>query len=180
MKVLLKEDVDKLGTAGDVVSVADGFARNYLIPQQLAVKSTNGQLKQVHVIRQQAQQKRERIAAQQAAFAERLTGIVLTFAANASEKGRLYGSITRDNIADALEARLGEQIDRRKIEVDPLRQIGLHSIPVRVTAKLIPEITAIVHREGEDPLTYLPTDEIDVEEENEDEVEESTSVEVEG
>jgi large subunit ribosomal protein L9 len=167
MKVLLKEDVDKLGMAGDVVTVANGYARNYLIPQLLAVKCTQGQLKQVNVIRMQAQRKRERIAAEQEAFAERLTGIVLTFEANASEKGRLYGSITRDNLADALEARLGEPIDRRKIEIDPLRQIGMHSIPIRITAELIPEITAIVHREGEDPLSYLLTDDEEIEEEEE-------------
>jgi large subunit ribosomal protein L9 len=159
MKVLLKEDVDKLGMAGDVVIVADGYARNYLIPQLLAVKCTQGQLKQVNVIRMQAQRKRDQIAAEQEAFAKRLTGIILTFEANASEKGRLYGSITRDNLAEALEARLGEPVDRRKIEVEPLRQIGVHPIPIRITAELIPEITAIIHREDEDPLSYLQTDE---------------------
>ncbi len=155
MKVLLKEDVAKLGKAGDVVTVADGFARNYLIPNQLAVKASPGQIKQVDVIRRQAQLKRDRIAEQMAVLAEKLTSVQLTFAANASEKGRLYGSITRDDIADALEAAIGEPIDRRKIEVDPLRQIGLHSIPVRLGAGLTPEVVAIVHREGEDPAAYL-------------------------
>ena len=172
MKVLLKEDVEKLGQAGDVVTVADGYARNYLIPRMLAVKASPGQVKQVDVIRRQAHLKRERIAAEHAELAEKLTGVVLTFVANASERGRLYGSITQDDIAEALEAKIGEPVDRRKIEIDPLRQIGYHTVPVRVSAELIPEVVAIVHREGEDPLAYIP-----VEEEEEEQAEEEGVVE---
>lgn len=155
MNILLKEDVEKLGAAGDVVTVADGYARNYLIPQGLAIRATAGQVKQVDVIRRQAQKKRERLAAQMNALAEKLTGCLLTFEANASEKGRLYGSVTQDSIVEALEAKIGEAVDRRKLGTGPLRQIGLHAIPVRLSAELIPEFTVIVHREGEDPNDYL-------------------------
>jgi large subunit ribosomal protein L9 len=177
MKVLLKEKVDKLGNAGDVVTVANGFARNYLLPRQLAVPATPGQLRQVDLVRRQAQSKSEKLAAQHAALARRLSGIVLTFEASAGEKGRLYGSITPDQIAEALESRIGEPVDRRKIQAEPLRQIGAHAIPFRINAELIPEVTAIVHREGEDPLSYLPTEpEPEVEAEAETSVEATTEI----
>lgn len=159
MKVLLKEDVEKLGAVGDIVAVADGFARNYLIPNGMAVRATPGQIKQIDVIRMQAQQRREQLEAQLAALTEKLSGIQLAFEAKASERGRLYGSITKDTIVEAIDAQLGEPIDRRKVETDPLRQVGLHKIPVRLSAHLVPEVTVIVHREGEDPDVYLMGDE---------------------
>ncbi len=172
MKILLKEDVEKLGVAGDVVTVADGYARNYLIPKNLALKATPGQVKQVDVIRRQAQRKRDRLAAEMAALTEKLDGLQFTFEANASEKGRLYGSITPDTIIEAVQAKIGEELDRRKLETDPLRQIGVHTIAVRLGAEYVPEITVIVHREGEDPETYLA-----VEEEEAPETEEAPAVE---
>lgn len=156
MKILLKEDVETLGAAGDIVTVADGYARNYLVPQGLAVKATAGQVKQVDVIRRQARLKRERIESELAALAEKLTGTQLEFEVNASERGRLYGSVTQEDVAAALEAKLGEPIDRRKLDTGPLRQIGLHTIPVRLGGELAPQISVILYREGEDPASYLP------------------------
>lgn len=174
MKILLKEDVEKLGAVGDIVTVADGFARNYLIPNGLAVKATAGQIKQIDVIRLQAQQRRELLEAELAALTEKLSAIQLTFEAKASERGRLYGSITKDTIVEAIGAQLGEPLDRRKVETDPLRQVGLHTIPVRLSAELLPEVTVIVHREGEDPAIYLSRAE---EEEIEEETAEETQTE---
>ncbi len=174
MKILLKEDVEKLGAVGDIVTVADGFARNYLIPNGLAVKATAGQIKQIDVIRLQAQQRRELLEAELAALTEKLSAIQLTFEAKASERGRLYGSITKDTIVEAIGAQLGEPLDRRKVETDPLRQVGLHTIPVRLSAELLPEVTVIVHREGEDPAIYLSRAE---EEEIEEETAEGTQTE---
>ncbi len=156
MKILLKDDVDNLGIAGDIVDVADGYARNYLLPQGLAVRATPGQIKQVDVIRAQSRLKHQRIAAEMAALTEKLEGTLLTFEATASERGRLYGSVTQDQIAEALAAELGEPIDRRKIDTDPLRQLGLHAIPIRLGGELTPKVSVIVHREGEDPESYLP------------------------
>lgn len=164
MKVLLKEDVEKLGEAGDIVTVADGYARNYLIPNQLAVKATPGQVKQVDVIRQQAQVKRDRLLAEMAYLTEKLNGLQLTFEANASEKGRLYGSVTPEAIIEAIQAKTGEEIDRRKLETDPLRQLGVHTISVRLGADFVPELTVIIHREGEDPQSYLQVEEEEVSE----------------
>ncbi len=171
MKILLKEDVEKLGLVGDVVAVADGYARNYLIPKGLAVKASHGQIKQVDLIRRQAMQRRERVAAQIAALTEKLEGVQLTFEAKASERGRLYGSITKESVVEALEAKLGESIDRRKVETDPLRQVGLHRIPVRLSAEMVPELQVIVHREGEDPASYLLTEEEEIVEDDQDQVE---------
>ena len=156
MKILLKDDVDNLGIAGDIVDVADGYARNYLLPQGFAVRATPGQIKQVDVIRAQSRLKHQRIAAEMAALTEKLEGTLLTFEATASERGRLYGSVTQDQIAEALAAELGEPIDRRKIDTDPLRQLGLHAIPIRLGGELTPKVSVIVHREGEDPESYLP------------------------
>ena len=94
--------------------------------------------------------------AEMAALTEKLEGTLLTFEATASERGRLYGSVTQDQIAEALAAELGEPIDRRKIDTDPLRQLGLHAIPIRLGGELAPKVSVIVHREGEDPESYLP------------------------
>lgn len=174
MKILLKEDVEKLGAVGDVVTVADGYARNYLIPQGLAVKASPGQIKQVDLIRRQAMERRERVAAQIAALTEKLEGVQLTFEAKASERGRLYGSITKEAVVEALEAKLGESVDRRKVETDPLRQVGLHRIPIRLSAEMVPELQVIVHREGEDPESYLPTEEEEIVDDDQVEVVEST------
>jgi large subunit ribosomal protein L9 len=155
MKVLLTEDVEKLGSAGDIVTVADGYARNYLIPNQFAVKATAGVVKQAEVVRRQGRRKRERIVAEMEALAKKLNGLQLAFEANAGEKGRLYGSVTRDDVIEAVEAKIGEEIDRRKLEMEPLRQLGLHTVPVRLSAELAPELVVIIHREGEDPQAYL-------------------------
>ncbi len=171
MKILLKDDVDTLGIAGDIVDVADGYARNYLLPQGLAVRATPGQIKQVDVIRAQSRLKHQRIAAEMAALTEKLEGTLLTFEATASERGRLYGSVTQDQIAEALAAELGEPIDRRKIDTDPLRQLGLHAIPIRLGGELTPKVSVIVHREGEDPESYLPVPDEAVEDDSASEAE---------
>jgi large subunit ribosomal protein L9 len=171
MKVLLTEDVEKLGAAGDIVTVADGFARNYLIPNELAVKASAGVVKQAETVRRQARRKRERMAAEMEELASKLGGLQLTFEANAGEKGRLYGSITRDDVIEAVEAKIGEEVDRRKLEMEPLRQLGVHTVPVRLSADLSPELVIVIHREGEDPEAYLAEKEAEAEVEVEAEAE---------
>jgi large subunit ribosomal protein L9 len=149
MKVLLLKDVYKLGRAGDVKRVADGYGRNFLLPQGLAVLATPGALKQVEHIRTQANTQRAVINKEMSSIAERLQGITLTFPARASETGKLYGSISTQNIADALSKKTGIEISRRQIEVQPLRKLGEYTVEVRLTVDLIPTINVIVHREGE-------------------------------
>ncbi len=150
MKVLLIKDVYKLGRAGDVKRVADGYGRNYLIPQGLAVLATEGALKQAERIRQKAAAQRAILNEEMASVAERLQGITLTFAARAGETGKLYGSITAQDVAEALQKKIGYAIKRQMLEMQPLRTLGEHTVRVRLTMDLIPEVRVIVYREGEE------------------------------
>jgi large subunit ribosomal protein L9 len=151
MRVLLLKDVYKLGRAGDVKRVADGYGRNYLLPQGLAVLATPGALKQADRIRASATELRIRLNQEMGSVAERLTGLSLAFPAKAGETGKLYGSITTAMLADAIERETGIKVDRRQIDSQPLKALGVHKARVRLTVDLIPEITVIVHREGEPP-----------------------------
>ena len=149
MKVLLIKDVYKLGRAGDVKKVANGFGRNFLIPQGLAVLATPGALKQVDHIRAAAATQRTALNSEMSGVAEKLEGQTLTFPVKAGETGKLYGSITNQMLADAIKATLGFEIDRRNIETEPIRNLGEHEISIRLTMDLTPSMTVIVHREGE-------------------------------
>lgn len=151
MKVLLLKDVYKLGHAGDVKKVADGYGRNYLIPQGLAVLATPGALKQSEQIRSTAATHRTQANEQLAGIAEQLNKLVLTFPAKAGETGKLYGSITPAMIADAIKAKTGVEVNRRQMDSEPIRTLGEFPLHIRLTLDLIPEITVIVHREGENP-----------------------------
>jgi large subunit ribosomal protein L9 len=144
MKVLLMKDVYKLGRAGDVKRVADGFGRNFLLPQGLAVLATPGALKQVDHIRAQASLRRN--------AAEQVNGVVLSFASKAGETGKLYGSITPQMVADALNQKLNTKIDRHSVELQPIRTLGEYKARIRLTVDLTPEVKILVHREGESPV----------------------------
>jgi large subunit ribosomal protein L9 len=149
MKVLLIKDVYKLGRAGDVKKVANGFGRNYLIPQGLAVLATSGALKQVDHIRAAAATQRAALNSEMSGVAEKLEGQTLTFPVKAGETGKLYGSITTQMLADAIKETLGFEVDRRNIETEPIRTLGEHNINVRLTMDLTPAMTVVVFREGE-------------------------------
>lgn len=152
MKVLLIEDVYKLGRAGEVKRVAAGYGRNFLLPQGLAVLATPGALKQADQIKQAAAARRTVRNEEMQDVAEQLSEVVLTFPAKASETGKLYGSVTTQMIADALSEEIGVEIERRQIDSQPLRSLGEHRVEIRLTVDLVPEITVIVHREGEAPV----------------------------
>lgn len=151
MKVLLLKDVYKLGRAGDVKKVADGFGRNFLLPQGLAVLATPGAVKQADSIRSRATEQRVQINQTMSGLAEKLTGLVVGFPSRAGETGKLYGSITTQMIADAITKKIGQEVDRRHIEAQPIRVLGEHRVTVRLTVDLNPEVKVIVHREGETP-----------------------------
>lgn len=160
MKVLLLKDVYKLGRAGDVKRVADGYGRNFLIPQGLAAIASPGMLKQADRIREKATKERVRLNEELAAVAEKIDGLTLTFAVKAGETGKLYGSITTAMIADAIEEKIGAQLDRRQVDTQPIKTLGVHNIEVRLTIDLIPSVTALVHREGEAPESAYEVEEI--------------------
>lgn len=149
MKVLLLKDVYKLGRAGDVKRVADGYGRNFLIPQGLAILATPGALKQAEQIRTTAAAHRSALNKELGGVAQQISKLTLTFAAKAGETGKLYGSITPQMIADAIKEKSGVEVTRRQIDFEPIRTLGDHKIHIRLTMDLIPEIKVIVHREGE-------------------------------
>jgi large subunit ribosomal protein L9 len=149
MKVMLIKDVYKLGRAGDVKRVADGYGRNFLIPQGLAVLATPGALKQVERIRSQAEIRRTEQNEELKGLSGEIDGVVLTFAAKAGETGKLYGSITTQNVADALQEKTRYEVKRHQIDMQPIRDLGEFTAHVRLTMDLVPEIKIIVHREGE-------------------------------
>ena len=149
MKVLLIKDVYKLGRAGDAKRVADGYGRNFLIPQGLAVLATPGALKQSEKIRQKATEQRAILNEEMGVVAEHLKGLELSFASRAGETGKLYGSITSQEIVDAIQKKTGYAIKRQQLDMQPLRNLGEHKIHIRLTMDLIPEIKVVVYREGE-------------------------------
>ncbi len=149
MKVLLLQDVYKLGRAGDVKKVANGYGRNYLIPQGLAVLATPGAVKQAERIRVTADARRAELNQELGGVSELIEGKRLVFAVRASETGRLYGSVTTRMIADAAKENFNIDISHRQVDTQPLRNLGTYTIPVRLTMDLVPEITLILHREGE-------------------------------
>jgi len=159
MKVLLLEDVYKLGRAGDVKKVAPGYARNYLMPQGLAVLATPGAVKQSGRIKKQGEVKRAKVNKELGGVAEQLAGQRFTFAAKASETRRLYGSINAQMIADVVSEEIGVTVSAKQIESQPLRMIGRYDVAVRLTVDLIPEIEIIVYREGESIESALEEEE---------------------
>ena len=148
MKVLLLDDVHNLGDAGDVVKVADGYGRNYLLRRGLAKLASEGAVHEADQIRKSAERKRDREQAEAKDLAKRIEGLTLTFQARAGEKGKLYGSITSGDLAEALERELGEEIDRRKIVSDPLRQVGEHVVQVRLMSEVSATIKVVIEPEG--------------------------------
>ena len=157
MKVLLIKDVYKLGRAGEVKKVADGYGRNYLLPQGMAVLATSGALKQAEFIKGQAEKERTTLNQEMSGVAERINGLVLTFPVRASETGKLYGSISTQMIAEALSQKAGLEVNRRQMDIEPLRNLGQYQVPIRLTVDLIPEVSVIVYREGESPSLVSPT-----------------------
>jgi large subunit ribosomal protein L9 len=150
VNVLLIQDVPNLGKVGDVKKVADGYARNYLIPRGLAKIATPGELKQVEQHKRTAAKQAMRELKDAQAMGERLSQMTLVFKARAGEGTKLYGSITSGDIAERISQELGRDFDRRKIHLDEsLRQLGTHQVPIRLMSDLIPEITVVIEREGE-------------------------------
>lgn len=156
MKVLLIKDVYKVGHAGDIKRVADGFGRNFLLAQSLAVLATPGALKQIEHIKTKATARRAVLNNELGAIAEQINGQVFNFSSRAGETGKLYGSITSQMIADAINQKLETKIDRRQVEVEPVRTLGEHKARVRLTVDLYPEVKVVVYREGEAPASATP------------------------
>jgi large subunit ribosomal protein L9 len=149
MKVMLVKDVYKLGRAGDIKKVADGYGRNFLIPQGLAVIATAGALKQIGKIRSQAEIRRTEQNSELKGLAAQINGLVLSFSAKAGETGKLYGSITTQDVATAVQEKTRFEVKKSQIDMQPIRTLGEFNAHVRLTIDLVPEVKVVVHREGE-------------------------------
>lgn len=156
MKVILTEEIRGLGTRGDVVTVKDGYARNYLLPKNLAREATAGNLKQIEHERRKwallAQQEKD--AAQKAA--DRVKGVKVRIEKRVGEHGQLFGSVTANEIADAL-AEKGIEVDKRRIELEqPIKNIGLHDVEVRLHRDVTARIQVEVAAQGVERLEEQP------------------------
>ena len=150
MKVILLQDVEGLGKVGDLKDVANGYARNYLLPKKLAAGATPQLLANYQQRIAAEQRKLEKQNEQNRLQSDRLGQITLTFKARVGGQGRLYGSITSQDIAAGLRESEGIAIDRRMIELrDPIRALGTYHVPVKLAQKLAPEITVNVVDEAD-------------------------------
>jgi large subunit ribosomal protein L9 len=147
MEVILREDIEKLGTRGQVVKVAPGYARNFLLPKKMAVAATEANKKIVEQERQAHLRKEVKAQGEAQDLAKIMTGATVRIAQKAGENDQLFGSVTSKDIAEALSAQ-NYNIDRRKIQLeDPIRQLGEYKIQVRLHRDVTAEITVIVAKE---------------------------------
>jgi large subunit ribosomal protein L9 len=164
MKIVLRQDVPKVGEAGTVQTVSNGYARNFLIPQGLAVVATDSELK---VAAHNLAVKGRKIARQEEqlrSLADKIDGQRLSFTARAGEQGRLYGSITASDVATALAKQISEEIDRRRIVLDePLRTIGEHTVTVHLVGRLRPHVTVVIEAEATEEAPAEPEPDADTE-----------------
>lgn len=152
MKVILADDVDKLGRKGDIVTVADGYARNFLVPKGLAMVATRGSLKQAEVMQRARAEKDAREKEIAAAKVAKLGASPVYISARAGEEGRLFGSVTKSDVARAIEDQLEESVDRHNIRLDePIRTLGTHQVEVHLHAEVNALVTVevIAHEEDE-------------------------------
>lgn len=149
MKVMLVKDVYKLGRAGDIKKVADGYGRNFLISQGFAVVATPGAVKQAERIRKQAEIRRTAQNSELKGLADQISGLVVMFGAKAGETGKLYGSITTQDVATAVTEQVRFEVKKQQVDMQPIRNLGEFVAQVRLTMDLVPEVKVIVHREGE-------------------------------
>lgn len=160
MKIILKQDVPNLGEEGEIAEVADGYARNYLIPKGMAVKASRGALKDLEHRQKVQAKKHQRMKKRAESMARRLTAQTVTFEVKIGASGQLYGSITNADIAEALEEALGEEIDKRDIPLsEPIREVGEHFVPVHLMEDVEPQVRVVVRPEdGEWPADVEPVE----------------------
>ena len=140
MQVILQQDVDDLGYEGDLVNVAPGYARNFLIPRKVALEATPGNLKAFELQRRKIEVKRLRAKEEAEKLAASIEGVTVVFTEKAGEEGKLYGSVTSMDIAEALDKK-GILVDRKKIVIDkPIKSLGEFKVPV----KIFPGVTSTV------------------------------------
>jgi len=147
MEVILREDIEKLGSRGEVVKVAPGYARNFLIPKRLAVAATESNKKIVEQERQAHLRREAKAQGEAEDLAKMMRGVTVTIRQKAGENDQLFGSVTAKDVADALAAQ-NYTIDRRKIQLEePIKQLGEFKVPVHLHKEVTAEITVVVAKE---------------------------------
>ena len=147
MEVILREDIDNLGSRGQVVKVAAGYARNFLLPKRLAVAATDANRKIVEQERQSHVRKEAKQKGEAEDLSKLLNGVSVTITQKAGENDQLFGSVTSKDVADALAAK-NFTIDRRKVQLDePIKQLGEYKVPVRLHKDVTAEVTVVVAKE---------------------------------
>jgi large subunit ribosomal protein L9 len=147
MEVILREDIEKLGSRGEVVKVAPGYARNFLLPKRLAVAATASNKKIVEQERQAHLRKEAKQKSEAEDLSKLLTGVSVTIAQKAGENDQLFGSVTAKDVADALAGQ-NYTIDRRKVQLEePIKQLGEYKVPVRLHKDVTAEVTVVVIKE---------------------------------
>ena len=145
MRVILQKPVDKLGVPGDIVEVADGYARNYLMPRGMAVKATKGGEKHVNSLKRAHSVRVNQAKGESEQVASRLIATPITIPAHAGEEGKLFGSVTPADIGEAIERQTGVRIDRHDVHLDePIRSVGTHEVTVHLYAEVDPVISVEV------------------------------------
>ena len=145
MRVILKAEVRGLGRTGEVKDVADGYARNYLLPKGLAIEATGGELKVLAQERQSEKTKKDRAHQDAEALAARLGEVTLVFKLKAGEQGKTFGSVTAKEVADALKKEAKADIDKTKIVLhEPLRSLGIHKVEVRLLSDIRASVTVAI------------------------------------
>jgi large subunit ribosomal protein L9 len=147
MKIILKEDVKSIGSMGQIIDVADGFARNYLVPRGFAVEANVKNVKSLEHEKKVIQEKAKKIKNQAQDFAARISGVTVVIKAKAGEEGKLFGSVTTMDIAEQLKNE-GIDIDRKKISLEePIKRLGSYSVKVRVHPEISEEVNVQVVEE---------------------------------
>jgi large subunit ribosomal protein L9 len=159
MKVILTEEVPNVGQAGQVVEVAPGYARNYLLPRKLAIEATTGNVRSLEHHRRGIESRQKKLALSAQALGERISRTPITITARAGETGRLYGSVTAADIAEQMQRALGIEVDKRKVEIpEPIKVLGEHEVKVRLHRDVQVTVTVAVAPEAA-PAEEAPPEE---------------------
>ena len=146
MKIILQKEVEKLGAPGDVVTVADGYARNYLVPRGLAIQASKGAVRQAESLKRAHEERVAKARKEAEGLAEKLQTVKVKLTHRAGGEGKLFGSITAQDLAQEIEKESGQTVDRKAIHLDePIRSVGSHEVQIR----LHPDVTATVTVEVE-------------------------------
>ncbi len=141
MKIILKQDIKKVGQVGDVVEVSDGFARNFLIPQGKAISFTMANLKQIEYLKKKEAEKKEGELKEVKELAEKINNISLEIKVKAGEEGKLFGSVTSKDIVETLFEKHGIELDKKKLNLkESLKKLGIHTVPVNLHKDITPQI----------------------------------------